>query len=540
MKRFVILFLLGVFAIPAYSQTATIYIMREANVHSSVELPTIAINSTFIGKLSSRRYFKCTVPAGKVHIECDVADTEHIRFEIKSGEIAYFNTYTAMGKFTRLANADGEYKLRKLTLERTVPITNAAIDDTPKPAVAEAKKPEIVMSVGEFEDELIFTRMHYAQTHQKLITIYSNRDKYFLPSSTIETLKSYNNLLAEKNKSIFAMEKNINGTVDNVEELHKANEFLDLLDSLLESNHSNILIAEAKAKEPVVVPQPVAPVQQNIAAVEPKKEEKPKSDVDINIPITSNKRDNTFVLIIANENYKTEATNISSVPFAINDGEIFKEYCIKTLGIPEHNTRIIKDASKGLIEGGIAWLKKGLNLPAMDGGKMKGIVYYCGHGDHDTKTKEPYIIPTDGQTSIPSTCYSLNKLYRDLSATNAESVTYFIDACFSGTGKDGSMLLAARGIAQAPKDDIIEGNTVVFAASTGDETAIPYTEKQHGMFTYYLLKKLQESQGNISYGDLADYIITSVQRSSFISNKSQTPTVGTGLGVQDTWEQLTF
>ena len=227
MKRFVILFLLGVFAIPAYSQTATIYIMREANVHSSVELPTIAINSTFIGKLSSRKYFKCTVPAGKVHIECDVADTEHIRFEIKSGEIAYFNTYTAMGKFTRLANADGEYKLRKLTLERTVPITNAAIDDTPKPAVAEAKKPEIVMSVGEFEDELIFTRMHYDQTRQKLITINLNKDKYFLTDDEIADLKNYNNILGDDDKRILALEKNISGTADNVKSLNIANEFLD-------------------------------------------------------------------------------------------------------------------------------------------------------------------------------------------------------------------------------------------------------------------------------------------------------------------------
>lgn len=58
-----------------------------------------------------------------------------------------------------------------------------------------------------------------------------------------------------------------------------------------------------------------------------------KSDVDINIPITNVANDKSFAVIIANENYRREA----SVPFAINDGQTFKEYCVKTLGIPEYN-----------------------------------------------------------------------------------------------------------------------------------------------------------------------------------------------------------
>ena len=56
-----------------------------------------------------------------------------------------------------------------------------------------------------------------------------------------------------------------------------------------------------------------------------------KSDVDLNIPITNTINTNTIVVIIANQNYQEE----SDVEFAINDGSIFKEYCISTLGIPE-------------------------------------------------------------------------------------------------------------------------------------------------------------------------------------------------------------
>ncbi len=536
MKRFVLLFLLGILALPAYSQTATIYIMREANVHSSVELPTIAVNNTFIGKLPSRRYYKCTVPAGKVHIECDVAETQHVRFDIKGGEIAYFNTYTAMGRFERLANADGEYRLKRLSLERALPISDVAEDEVPQRAVAEAK-PQIVMSQDEFDDELLFASIHEGKTRQNLVTIYNNRDKYFLPESDLAELKVMRDMLGENRKNLDKLSKNGTGTDTDVKDLSAANTFLHKIDSMLDSKYHNILLAEAQPKETIPTQPVVAPIQQTVAAA-PVKEEKPKSDVDINIPVTDAKRENTWVLIIANENYRTDISNVSSVPFAINDGEVFKEYCIKTLGIPEGNISFFSDATSGIMRSGITRLRDGLNLP-MEGG-TKGIVYYCGHGDRNVASGEAYMIPTDGHPSMPEGCISLDYMYKELSKTSALSITYFIDACFSGAGKDGAMLVAARGIASAPKEEILEGNTVVFSASSANETAIPYTEKQHGMFTYFLLKKLQESQGNITYGELADYIQSKVTVESYRANKSQTPRVSIARGVGDTWEQLTF
>lgn len=46
------------------------------------------------------------------------------------------------------------------------------------------------------------------------------------------------------------------------------------------------------------------------------------SNVNVNIPQTTIKSNNTFVLIIANENYASE----KRVDFALNDGRTFKEY----------------------------------------------------------------------------------------------------------------------------------------------------------------------------------------------------------------------
>lgn len=253
-----------------------------------------------------------------------------------------------------------------------------------------------------------------------------------------------------------------------------------------------------------------------------------QSDVDQNIPQGGKISKDTYALIIANEDYQF----VDDVNFAVHDGEVFKEYCIKTLGIPERQIRYCANASYGIISGGVDWLKYALNN--FEG--TRAIVYYCGHGIPDEKTGDAYIVPVDGKGTNMSTCYSLNSLYNSLAGTKASNITYFMDACFTGANKEGSMLVAARGIAREAKKDVLEGKTIVFSASSGDETAMTYPEKGHGLFTYFLLKKLQETQGNVSYSDLADYINKNVKKEAFLINeKPQTPVVATSVAVSKNW-----
>lgn len=258
-----------------------------------------------------------------------------------------------------------------------------------------------------------------------------------------------------------------------------------------------------------------------------------ESDVDQNIPQSNKQSGNTYVLIIANEDYQF----VDDVNFAAHDGEIFKEYCIKTLGIPERQIRYYANASYGVISDGVDWLKYALNN--FEG--CKAIVYYCGHGIPDEKTGDAYIIPVDGKGTNTTTCYSLNTLYTTLANTKASNITYFMDACFTGANKEGSMLVAARGVAREAKKETLQGNSVVFSASSGDETAMTYPEKGHGLFTYFLLKKLQETQGNVSYSELADYINKNVKKEAFLINeKPQTPVVATSTAASSTWKNMTL
>lgn len=255
------------------------------------------------------------------------------------------------------------------------------------------------------------------------------------------------------------------------------------------------------------------------------------SDVDKDIPHANKSMDDTYALIIANEEYQF----VDPVNFASHDGEMFKEYCIKTLGIPEKQIRYCPNASYGILTGGVDWLKYALD----NFENSKAIVYYCGHGIPDEKTGDAYIIPVDGKGTNTTTCYSLNNLYKTLSSTKASRVTYFMDACFTGANKEGSMLVAARGVAREAKKEVLTGNTVVFSASSGDETAMTYAEKGHGLFTYFLLKKLQETEGNVSYQELADYIKANVKKEAFLINeKPQTPIVATSNSAASSWKTM--
>ena len=77
-----------------------------------------------------------------------------------------------------------------------------------------------------------------------------------------------------------------------------------------------------------------------------------KSAVDENIPIVADTFVNRYALIIGNEDYSSFQNSTHTeinVIYAKNDAKIFKEYCIKTLGIPVMNVIYIEDGTAGII-----------------------------------------------------------------------------------------------------------------------------------------------------------------------------------------------
>jgi hypothetical protein len=266
------------------------------------------------------------------------------------------------------------------------------------------------------------------------------------------------------------------------------------------------------------------------------KEEKVIVDVDTGIPVSVIKNEMRFALIIGNEDYTTHQSGLQSemnVEFALRDAEVFKEYAEKVLAIPESNIVMLKDAKALEMRRALVKINGVLKNTK---GQAELFVYYAGHGFPDEITKEPYLMPVDVSGSDLDYAIKLADFYKYFSEHPAKRVTVFIDACFSGGGREMG-LLAARGVKINPRENQATGNLVVFSASSGDQSSLPYKEKRHGIFTYYLLSKLKETKGDITYAELAEYLNTTVSiRSLLVNNKEQSPQTNVSKDVFNSWK----
>ena len=254
--------------------------------------------------------------------------------------------------------------------------------------------------------------------------------------------------------------------------------------------------------------------------------------IDIEIPATDVNNSNTFAVIIGNEDYQ----RVAPVDYAMNDARIFAKYCNRTLGIPESNIRTYYNSTFGDIVAAMDDIK---SISQAYNGDLNVIFYYAGHGVPDESNRNAYLLPIDATGTQPEVCYSLDKLYSQLGELDAHSVVAFIDACFSGSLRGEGMLASARGIKLRPRDVSASGNLVVMSAASADQSAFPYPEKNHGLFTYFLLKRLNDTKGNVAIGDLADYIVSEVSRQSIVENKkAQKPTVKWSNAMNDTWRNV--
>ncbi|MBL7139120.1 MAG: caspase family protein [Bacteroidales bacterium] len=259
------------------------------------------------------------------------------------------------------------------------------------------------------------------------------------------------------------------------------------------------------------------------------------SDVDRDIPEISGSSEHKYALVIGNEDYQKYQKGITeeiNVDYARNDATVFKEYLVKTLGFPEKNVYLLLDATAGEMGQKLDLVTKRI---AKAGNENELVFYYAGHGLPSEATRIPFLIPVDVSGANLEHAIKLSDVYKLLAATNASRILVFLDACFSGGGRT-SGLLAARSVKVKPSETDITGNTIVFSATSGEQSALPYHAEKHGIFTYFLLKKLQETAGNATYGELADYLTKTVSNESLrINEKEQDPEVRVSYEVVDEW-----
>jgi hypothetical protein len=258
------------------------------------------------------------------------------------------------------------------------------------------------------------------------------------------------------------------------------------------------------------------------------------SEVDKNIP-RNRENPHLYGLVIGNEDYRSYQPTLkseSNVEFAQNDARIFKEYLIRTLGAPETNVTCLINATASQISKYLSWLKK---IAEQEKGKAELVFYYSGHGYPDEKTKNACIIPVDVSATDLERAIRLADVYKQLTANPAKRVIVFLDACFSGAGRD-EPLLALKSVIIKPNETPVRGNLVVMTSSSGVESSGMYEQEKHGLFTYFLLRKIQQTKGDISLSRLSEYVKNEVALKSLVVNKKdQHPQIIVSQEIEDIW-----
>ncbi len=262
------------------------------------------------------------------------------------------------------------------------------------------------------------------------------------------------------------------------------------------------------------------------------------SEIDKMIPTGAFMRNNTYALVIGNQNYRF----VSDVPYAIHDARVFADYCRKTLGIPTENIHVTEDATKQMIleEELQDWLAK-----IQDPEDKNLIIYYAGHGVPDVKNKnKAYLLPTDVRGTSPQRGIALDEFYQQLGDLAFNQTTVFLDACFSGVNRENEGVTEGLRAVEvdAENAELGNGNLVVFSAAQGNETAQGLPEEGHGLFTYYLLKEIRDSEGQTTLGNLSDAVTSNVAQKApqMKMRKSQTPSTNASDGIGDKWRRLRF
>lgn len=282
--------------------------------------------------------------------------------------------------------------------------------------------------------------------------------------------------------------------------------------------------------------------------------------VDFNIPVNeAGTNTTTFALIITNCDY---AKPLPNVPFASNDGEIFYQYCVKTLSIPERHVKLLRNANAEVIKTeGVNWLK---DITVALNGEANIILYYAGHGFTDANYN-PYIIPTDinatgikafnGKNSLPDDmmlkkceaknlikqCIALDTICNSwFNRVKFKNLTLILDAGFDGTQRNGHTLFTIKKKAKKMKGMRIRNDIVMFAAADWNKAVYSFDQQHHGFLTYFMLKELKRTRGNIDYGTLYENIDKQLNYESSLQGKLQQPKMILGNKAKEGWQARRF
>jgi hypothetical protein len=236
-------------------------------------------------------------------------------------------------------------------------------------------------------------------------------------------------------------------------------------------------------------------------------------NIEVNIPAATRPNPDAIAVVIGNRDYK----NARTVSFAINDAELMKRYLVSTLGFKDGNVFLVTNASKSEFEllFGNERNYRGKLFNAVKEGRSDVFIYYSGHGAPGLKDRKGYFVPVEADPQyLELNGYPLDVLYENLAKLPARSVTVALDACFSGSTVYENI---SPLVLEVQNPAIRAKNMVIMASAAGTQVSSWYNEKNHSMFTYFLLRALKDPATDRN----KDGKLTFEELYSFVADKSE-------------------
>ena len=229
-------------------------------------------------------------------------------------------------------------------------------------------------------------------------------------------------------------------------------------------------------------------------------------------------------IIIGIQNYK----KIPKSNYSNDDARVFSEYANKVLGVKQQNIKVLIDDEADNAEIYRAfqnWLPIKVKK-----NKTDIYVFYSGHGLPSDDGNSLFFLPHGADRDfISKTAINQSEIIAALQATQPNSVTMFIDSCYSGLTRTGDALLAsARPIVIKSKNVEYPINFTVISASSPEQISWSSAELKHGIFSYYLMKGMEgdadeNKDGKITAGEIQTYLADMVPKQAMTMNRKQMP-----------------
>lgn len=231
----------------------------------------------------------------------------------------------------------------------------------------------------------------------------------------------------------------------------------------------------------------------------------------------------SIAIIVGNRNYR----QTTPVDYAHNDADAMRDYLVRGLRFRESNVFVLRDATLNELNqafGSDANPQAGRLWRSVVAGRSNVFVYYSGHGAPNLQTRQPFLLPHDGDPNFSESGYPLETLYRNLELVklkvgDSRQVIVMVDACFTGeTGRKGQGILSVSAPGFTPARPRAATGVIRLAATSGVSPANWDDANRLGLFTSRFLMAAaglasmgDDDDRRISWDDLRAYVTREVE-----------------------------